>query len=129
MKHLLSLTILSLLLIPSAFAQAEKEGWKEMDLFHTYMAATFHPADEGNLQPLKAKADSLYLVARLWQASAIPSDFKTAETKLALNNLVSKCAVIKKMVTAKAANSQLKKELTAAHEVFHHIMGECRKGE
>lgn len=118
-----------MVLMSSAFAQAEKDGWKEMDLFHTYMAATFHPADEGNLEPLKAKADSLYLVAKLWQDSPIPSDFKAAKTKLALQNLVAKCASIKKMVTAKASNGQLKKEITEAHEIFHHIMGECKKGE
>lgn len=129
MKQVTRLTVIVMILLSSAFAQTSKPAWKEMKTFHTYMATTFHPAEEGDLKPLIAKADSMYIVAKLWQDSPIPPDFKPVETKAALQKLVVKCADIRKMVTAKAGDDLLLKEITEAHEIFHHIVGECKKGE
>lgn len=129
MKKIKLLAIALLTSCTIAFAQKEKAKWTEMKTFHSFMSATFHPVEEGIFAPLKAKADSLLITAKLWQASPIPSDFKPAETKAALGKLVAKCEAIQKAVVTKQADERLKKLLTEAHDIFHTIVGECRKAD
>ncbi|MBL7701616.1 MAG: hypothetical protein JNM14_05165 [Ferruginibacter sp.] len=107
----------------------KKPVWKEMKTFHSFMSSTFHPVEEGDYAPLRAKADSLLIAAKLWQASAIPADFKPTETKTALAKLVSKCEAIQKAVTAKQPDAKLKTLITEGHDIFHTIVGECRKAD
>lgn len=123
------LVCLLALLAGNSFSQQKKAAWPEMKTFHSFMAATFHPAEDGNLNPLRAKADSLYIVAKLWQASSIPSTFKPVETTAALKKLASQCAGIKKSVDAKANDKDLTERITAAHDTFHTLAGECRKAD
>ena len=124
------LIVLAMVLISTiSFAQKPKPSWPEMKTFHSYMASTFHPAEEGNLAPLKAKADSLYAAARQWSKTAIPSNFKPVETKAELTKLVVQCAAIKEAVAAKKADKELIKLITAAHDIFHKIVGECQKAD
>ena len=110
-----------------ANAQTAAPAWPQMKTFHSYMAATFHPAEEGNFGPLKSKSDSLLIVAKLWQDSPIPSNYKNEETKTALKKLVKQCESVNKAVIKKSPDEELKKEITEAHEIFHHIVGECKK--
>ncbi len=130
MKKVLQLTAILLALIPAiSFAQNQKAGWPEMKNFHSLISASFHPAEEGNLAPLKAKADSLFQAARIWQKSAIPANFKPTETKEALKTLVIKCGAASKGVMAKLSDTELKRLITEVHEAFHTIAGECRRTE
>jgi hypothetical protein len=117
------------MLAATASAQTKKAVWPQMKTFHSFMASTFHPAEDGNLAPLKQKADSLEITAKLWQASAIPANYKPAETKAALENLVAKADAINKAVAAKERDDVLKKLITEAHEIFHHIVGECKNAD
>ncbi len=129
MKKIKILAIAMLATCSIAFAQKEKSKWPEMKAFHSFMSATFHPAEEGNFSPLKTKADSLLLSAKSWHASAIPSDFKPAETKAALVKLVAKCQAIQKAVASGQPDEKLKTLITEAHDIFHTIVGECRKAD
>ncbi len=130
MNRKIKLLVFALVAIFSmANAQNAKPKWAEMKTFHSFMSSTFHPAEDGDLGPLKAKADSLLITAELWKASAIPSDFKPKETKAALDKLVTECRSIKKAVTAGKADADLVKLITQAHDTFHMIVGECRKAE
>lgn len=123
------LAVMLLAGITTVNAQNTKPIWKEQNTFHSFMSAAFHPAEEGNFMPLKERADSLLLAAKNWQASPIPADFKPAETKAALKKLVIKCTAVKKAVDEKVSNEILMKLITEAHDVFHTIVGECRKTE
>ena len=126
----LTAVVTALLLLSSpVVAQQKKAAWPEMKTFHSFMASTFHPAEEGDLAPLKANADSLYNAAIAWQASAIPATFKNNETKEALQQLVKQCAEIKESVNNKKDDALLTKLITEAHDTFHHIVGECRKAD
>jgi hypothetical protein len=130
MKLQLPAIILMMVLAPSlCFSQDKKPSWPEMKAFHSYMASTFHHAEEGNLAPLKAKADSLYISAKQWNESAIPFNFKSEETKAELTKLVAQCNIVKEAVAAKKDDKELTKLITEAHEIFHKIMGECRKAD
>jgi hypothetical protein len=130
MKKVLQLAVILLAFFPAiSFAQAQKNVWPEMKNFHAVMSSTFHPVEDGNYEPLKEKAESLFTTAKAWQKSAIPADFKPAETKAALKKLVIKCAAVSKAVQANLGNEKLKTLITEAHDVFHTIAGECRIAE
>src|SRR4051812_49048234 len=127
MNKLSSIIIALLLCLQPFFSFAQEKPWKEMENFHEFMASAFHPAEEGNLEPLKQKADSLYLAAREWNKSEIPSNYKEKETKVNLAKLEKKCRQLKNMVLEKATDQALKKVISDAHNTFHKIIGECRK--
>jgi len=128
MNKKLKLTALALLLTAtSIFAQSSKATWAEMKNFHHFMSTTFHPSEEGNLTPLREKADSMLIAAKQWQVSPIPANYKTEETKKALTKLVKQCTLIKKAVAKKATDNVLKKQISDAHDIFHTIVEECRK--
>ena len=130
MKKTIQLAIVLMAMIPSiCFAQAKKPVWAEMKAFHYFMSTSFHPAEEGNFKPLKAKADSLFMAAENWQAAAIPTSFKTKETKAALLQLVKDCLDIKKSVEANLSDKELLVMISKAHDTFHTLAGECRKAD
>ena len=128
-KKIKLLAVALLATITIAFAQKAKPSWAQLKTFHSFLSTTFHPAEDGDFAPLKAKTESLLITAKLWQASAIPADFKPAETKAALAKLVNKCQAIQKAVAAKQPDDKLKTLITEAHDVFHTITGECRKAD
>ena len=121
--------IIILLISTISFGQNKKAVWPEMKSFHAVMAATFHPAEEGNLVPFNTLSDSLLNVAKRWQASPIPSSFKQEETKTALISLVNKCQELVKSVMANSSDDIKKKKLAEAHDIFHKIVGECQKSD
>jgi hypothetical protein len=93
------------------------------------MAATFHPTEEGNFKPLREKADSLYLASKMWMGSKVPADFKEKETTENLAKLNRQCSDILAAVKANASDDKLKTMITEAHDTFHKIAAECRKGD
>ena len=123
------LALLSLIiLVGTSYGQGKSKGWAEQKAFHSYMAATFHPTEDGNFKPLKEKADSLYMSAKAWYEAPIPADYKPEETKAALKLLVRQCGDILKLVkTGTAKDEDLKKMISEAHDTFHKIAGECKK--
>jgi hypothetical protein len=119
---LLATCILSVLL-----ATAQKTIWKEMEDFHSVMSATFHPAEENKLQPVKDSATELLTKAKAWQKAAVPAGYKAGVTKPILKKLVQQCAVIRQSVKAKKTDAVLKQQITTAHDIFHEIMEKCRE--
>ncbi len=112
-----------------SFAQAKTPVWEPLKNFHTIMAATFHPAEEGNLAPLRSMKDSLYLSATTWQKSPIPMNYKEKETRAALKDLVKQTKKIKQAVDKNESDKDLTEMITEAHEIFHKIVGECKMSE
>ena len=105
----------------------EKAKWKEMEDFHTVMAATFHPSEEGKLDPIKKKSQEMVDKAVAWQQSTPPPDYDKNAVKSFLKKLVSGAKEINKLVKDKAADNVLKEKLSALHDVFHEIMEKCEK--
>lgn len=127
MKKFFALVAVALLSITAVSAQ--NKSWAEAKRFHHFMSTSFHPAEEGNFKPLREKADSLYLAAVAWQASPVPADYKEKETKETLDKLVTETKAIAEAVKNNAADADLLKMITGAHDTFHHIVGECRKDD
>lgn len=108
------------------FAFAGDIEWKELDAFHTVMSETFHPAEEGNLQPVRDNAADLLTKAKEWQMASVPEGYDKVKTTSMLKSLVAKCKGIKAAVKAKKSDKELTKLITEAHDVFHKIVEECK---
>ena len=128
MKKIVSITFLVTALTMSVFAQAQaKAKWKEMDDFHTVMAGTFHPAEEGNLQPIRTRSQEMVDKAVAWKSSDAPEGYNKKAVNVTLENLVKGAKEIDKMVKANATDKELVSKLTGLHGVFHEIMEKCQK--
>ncbi|MDI1234629.1 MAG: hypothetical protein PSX81_10130 [bacterium] len=120
----LALFVVAIISFQPAFAGNGE--WAELKAFHSVMSKTFHPAEEGKLQPVKDSAANLLAKAKLWQASAVPADYNKDETTKTLTLLVAKCEELNVAVIANKSDADLKKLITEAHEIFHQIVEKCR---
>lgn len=128
MQKIFTLMLLTTVIIFSNKAQAqEKAKWKEMEDFHTVMAATFHPSEEGKLDPIKKKSQEMVDKAVAWQQSTPPAGYDKNAVKSSLKKLVTGAKEINKLVKNKAADNVLKEKLSSLHNVFHEIMEKCEK--
>lgn len=117
----------ALCLYIAAFSQ--QADWKEMHTFHSVMSKTFHPAEEGNVKPLKENATELVAKAKSWQLSKAPAGYNEKITSPILKKLVDQCNAIDAAVKAKKSDKELTKLITGAHDIFHEIMEKCKVGE
>jgi len=101
--------------------------WREMHSFHEVMSTTFHPAEEGNLAPLREKAGLLVERAEAWKKSAVPAGYNREKTSDTLKRLVKQCKAVKKGVKKGKTDAELTALITTAHEIFHEIMEKCRE--
>ena len=71
----------------SVMAQSKMQDWKELKEFHKVMSQTFHPSEEGNLEPIKSRIGEMVQKADALKASAIPADFNNKKVKKAVAQL------------------------------------------
>ncbi|MEO8150774.1 MAG: hypothetical protein ABI723_24285 [Bacteroidia bacterium] len=125
MKSIKSWTITMFALVLTLSATA-KSDWKELKDFHSVMSKSFHPSEEGNLQPVKDMAADLVAKAKAWKASEVPADYNKELTTETLTKLLSKCEEVQAAVVAKKSDEDLKKLISEAHDIFHRIVEKCR---
>ena len=126
MKKFISMLVVTFLLLTAAQSQ-EKKQWKEMHDFHAVMSSTFHPAEDGNLQPIRSRSQEMYDKAVSWNKSDAPEGYDKEAVKKSLKKLVGGSKEINKLVKENAEDKVLTEKLTALHDVFHEIMEKCRK--
>ena len=109
-----------------SFASAQDKDWKEKNEFHKVMSQTFHPAEEGNLAPIKSKITEMQAKAVAFQKSEIPAELPNKEEiKKNLDELVNGTKILAKEIKKNASDEVIKTQLTALHDVFHKIVGLC----
>ena len=109
-----------------ASAQEKKVQWAEWTAFHTVMSGTFHPAEEGNFDPIKSRSGEMVTKAEEWQKSTPPKEFDKPAVKDLLVLLVKESKELDAQVKNKVSNETLLKSLNALHERFHSIVGACK---
>lgn len=127
MKKMIAMLTL-VLLSAGAFAQTKPMDWAPLKEFHDVMSQTFHPAEEGKLDPIKNRSGEMVEKAVAWQKSTPPSDFDKPEIKKSLTKLVKGSKELDKMVKKSANDADLTQKLTGLHDVFHEIIGLCKDG-
>jgi len=108
---------------------AQQAEWKQMDEFHAVMSKTFHPAEEGNLNPTKNNAAILTSKAKAWESAPVPKGYDAAIAKPILKKLVASCEAVEAAVKAKKSDKELTSLITKAHDDFHEINEKCMVGE
>lgn len=103
----------------------KQESWPELDDYHTVMAKTFHPAEEGNLKPLYANAEELATKASILKKSVVPTKYQKPGVKESVEALEKESVALAKMVKKKKSEDELKKAIFALHDRFHEVMEKC----
>ncbi|MEP6778538.1 MAG: hypothetical protein ABJC26_01520 [Gemmatimonadaceae bacterium] len=110
--------------------QEPATGWKELDAFHTIMAATWHPASGKNdLAPLKAQAADLAAAAQTWKASTAPKGCDSPKIKDAILKVAAGSRNVAEMVTKGTDDAALKKSLGEVHKIFEAVEMGCKPGK
>jgi hypothetical protein len=126
MKHLKTFLVLALIVVAnSVSAQSTFDKWPAIKEFHGVMSETFHPAEEGNLAPIKARSEEMMNKAALLLKSDIPTEFKTKAILASAERLQLKSKALHELVTSKGADAAIVKSITELHDVFHEIVGLC----
>ncbi|MES2773561.1 MAG: hypothetical protein V4722_05230 [Bacteroidota bacterium] len=124
----LSFLLVAMLGAIVSFGQKKAE-WKEQKDYHGVMAATFHPAEEGNFAPLKEKSGDLAKKAAAWGKSVYPVGYDKKAIAPILKKLVAESKLLDAKVKAGAGNEELNKLITALHDRFHEIAEKCNAGD
>lgn len=109
----------------SLSAQTTFDKWPAIKEFHEVLSQTFHPSEEGNLQPIKARSEELMNKATALLKSDMPKEFQTGPVMGASEKLQIKSKALHKMIQAKASDADITKALSEVHEIFHEIVGFC----
>ena len=125
MKKILFLGIGFFVVAGFSILNAQKKAkWNEMEAFHNVMSQTFHPAEEGKLEPIRTRSQEMLDKAIAWKKSTPPEGYNKSETAPQLKKLVKGSKELNKMVMAKAPDKEITEKLSALHDVFHKLMDE-----
>ncbi|MBP6233045.1 MAG: hypothetical protein KA428_07250 [Chitinophagaceae bacterium] len=126
MKTIVSFLIVILALTTTSKVQAqEKAKWKEMEAFHEVMSKTFHPAEEGKMEPIKSRSTEMVQKAIAWKKSIAPAGYDKSAVLKNMRKLVKGAKKVNKLVQKNAPDAHLKEQLTELHTVFHEIVEKC----
>jgi len=126
MKHLKVLLVLALIVIAnSVSAQSTFDKWPAVKELHAVMSETFHPAEEGNLAPIKARSEEMMTKSAQLLKSDIPVEFRTSAILALAERLQMKSKALHKLVRSNGADAEIMKSITDLHDTFHEIVGLC----
>lgn len=122
--------VVFLLAISTLQAQTKSaiDSWSEIKAFHKVMSQTFHPSEEGNLQPIKSRSGEMLEAAKKL-TTTIPAELNNKLMKKTIKNLVKKTNKVNKLVKSNASDADLTQALADTHDVFHQIVGMCSNEE
>lgn len=126
MKSLKFLPVLFFFLVVSNLsAQTTFEKWPAIKTFHGVMSQTFHPAEEGDLNPIKTRSEEMVQKANALSKEAIPAEFKTPAILTSIKKLQAGSKKLDLLIKAKGNNKEVLAAITSLHDVFHEIVGLC----
>jgi superoxide dismutase len=102
------------------------DDWPAIKDFHQVMSQTFHPSEEGNLEPIKTRSKEMVEKAEALKKSTIPTSFKKVQDiSKTIDELIEGSKRLNKLVQSKANDKKITESLSALHDVFHKIIGFC----
>ncbi|WP_041263992.1 hypothetical protein [Bernardetia litoralis] len=128
MKHLFSsLALVFIFVAFSSFNQTDV--WEELEAFHQAIALTFHPAEDGDFEPVKNDSDELVEAAQKLLTAKLPVYFEKSKNQdlkndlqTTLQKLVKQSKELHTLVESKkATDEELVTELNNLHSTYHHI--------
>lgn len=126
MKHLKTLLALTFIFVANNIsAQSTFEKWPAIKEFHEIMSQTFHPAEEGNFAPIKARSQEMMTKASLLLTSDIPAAFKKVAILASVGRLEIQSKELHKLVSSGSTDDVILKSISELHDTFHEIVGLC----
>ena len=119
--------IVFLCLATSITAQTTIDNWTAINDLQVVVTQTFHPAEEGNIEPLKSRSEELMNKANDLLQLDIPEEYRTKEILTLSENLLAKSKTLHALVVSKAFDEELLKAITEVHTVLHQIIGLCNE--
>lgn len=110
-------------------AQSKFDKWSELKSFHTVMSQTFHPSEDGNLEPIKSRSAEMAAKADTLSKSNIPIEFDNKDVRAAISKLAIDSKKLHELILAKGTDIAIKKALIDLHDTFHLIVEKCSKNE
>lgn len=130
MKKIVSLFVLFAALVITTPGQAqEKAKWTEMEEFHKVMSQTFHPSEEGKLEPIKSRSQEFVDKAVIWKNSTAPAGYDKSAVSKNLAKLVKGAKKLNSKIKKGASDADIKEQLKKLHDVFHEIVEKCEGGD
>jgi superoxide dismutase len=108
-----------------AATKGKFDDWQELKDFHKVMSQTFHPSEEGNLEPIRKRSGEMVEKAISLDNSVIPAEFYNDKVLAAVKKLATDTKKLDKLVKSKKSDKELTEALTKLHDVFHEIIGLC----
>jgi hypothetical protein len=113
----------------SSMEKMEHHGstsWKEMDAFHSVLAATWHPVSgKGDFSVIRLKADSLSATAKRWSSSKFPAACDTKEIRDVVTSVTKGSDAVAALVAKNAPDAEVKTALSSVHEKFEAVEKGC----
>lgn len=125
MKKLLLLTTALIFSYSLSFGQGKLANWPEMQAFHDVLSHTFHPAEEGDLAPIRKRSHELLADAKKVNLSPLPPQYDNEKMHKALKRLERESDKLNAFCVRQEQNSVIMKQLKEVHEIFHEIIGMC----
>lgn len=125
----LSVLVLGLFIVLVSSNAFAGEKWAELEAFHKVMSTTFHPAEEGNFEPIKTRIGEMVEAAAKMNTSTVPAEFNKPEILETSKKMEAEARALEEKIKAGAANEEIFKDLTALHDTFHKIVGLCNPKE
>lgn len=110
-------------------AQSKFDKWPELKSFHTVMSQTFHPSEDGNLEPIKTRSAEMAAKVDTLSKSNIPIEFDNKDVRAAISKLAIDSKKLHELILAKGTDIAIKKALSDLHNTFHLIVEKCSKNE
>jgi hypothetical protein len=104
---------------------AQLKAWEAtLEKYHDAMSASFHSAEEDNLDPLKERYKDLASVSKEWVKMPVPEKYNTEKITTALKDLEKESTAIASVVE-NGTDAEMKDAIYALHDVFHKVQELC----
>lgn len=127
MKYIKSLlAIVAFFTISSVSAQSITEKWKQLNDYHELLSKTFHPAEDGNFDPIKNSSEELVVKAEALDLKTMPQELRTSQLDETIAVLKKQTKTVNDLVQKKAPNAEIMRAFQNLHDVFHRIVEICQ---
>ncbi len=102
-----------------------QEAWEAArESYHSLMSASFHSAEEDNLEPLKQNYKQMGTAAKDWAKMPVPEEYQRDNIPEALKKLEKESVAIAAVVE-QGTEAEMKDAIYALHDVFHKVQELC----
>lgn len=128
---LFSVMALGVLVLFSSGAMSKSfDGkWPELEAFHKVMSQTFHPAEEGNYQPIKERIGEMVEAAAKLNSSTVPAEYNKPDIIETAKKLETDSKSLEEKIKAGATDKEIFTDLNSLHDTFHKIVGLCNTND